>query len=257
MSKQIRLLLTRLPAFIFSTPTAPTGLPAPFVPANTSCDSASAGNKCPSFTVCWLIYNNYTSLCSRENDQIVWDESIKSLLSGGVSLLGVMITIRWACSGTETCVRKPCLFPEADSANATRAQPDAEKRAIDSQTKCLRLHKLSSSNFSNHNILPVIADSREATFWHATQPLVLSDFRELKRLCCQTSNRNTTKEPKTLQLLRASAPHPDSPTKPVLKIFYRSSEKRLLVCTAHMEGPISVKTAFCDGDGNNRINVGM
>lgn len=57
---------------------------APFVPANTSCDSASASNKCPSFTVCWLIYNNYTSLCSRENDQIVWDESIKSLLSGGV-----------------------------------------------------------------------------------------------------------------------------------------------------------------------------
>lgn len=88
MSKQIRQLLTRLPAFIFSTPAAPTGLPAPFVPANTSCDSASAGNKCPSFTVCWLIYNNYTSLCSRENDQIVWDESIKSLLSGGVSLLG-------------------------------------------------------------------------------------------------------------------------------------------------------------------------
>lgn len=111
---------------------------------------------------------------------------------------GVTITIRWACSETETCVRKARLLPEADSVNATCTRPDAEKKAIDSQTKCLCLHKLSSSNFSNHNILPVIIDSGEATFWHTTQPLVLSDFRELKRLCCQTSYRNTTKEPKTL-----------------------------------------------------------
>lgn len=56
----------------------------PLMPANIPSDSVSAGNKCPSFTVCWLIYTNYKTLCSREDDQIVWDESIKSLLSQAI-----------------------------------------------------------------------------------------------------------------------------------------------------------------------------
>lgn len=60
---------------------------APLMPAHIPPDSVFAGNKCPSFTVCWLIYTNYRSLCSREDHQIVPDESIKSLLSQGISLL--------------------------------------------------------------------------------------------------------------------------------------------------------------------------
>lgn len=58
------------------------------MPANIPPASVSAGNKRPSFTVCWLIYTNYRSSCSREDDRIPWDESIKSLLSGGVLLHG-------------------------------------------------------------------------------------------------------------------------------------------------------------------------
>lgn len=44
-------------------------------------DFVSVSNKCPSFTVGRLIYSNYKSLCSRGDDRIVRDESIKSLLS--------------------------------------------------------------------------------------------------------------------------------------------------------------------------------
>lgn len=60
---------------------------APLMPPHIPPDSVFAGNKCPSFTVCWLIYTNYRSLCSSEDHQIVPDESIKSLLSQGISLL--------------------------------------------------------------------------------------------------------------------------------------------------------------------------
>lgn len=111
---------------------------ASFVPANISCDSTSPGNKCPSFTVCWLIYNNYTCLWAREDDQIVWDESIKSLLSEAISWLGVTITIRWACSEVEAYIGKAHLFPrKGDNTNITCTQTEAEKRAINSQTECL------------------------------------------------------------------------------------------------------------------------
>lgn len=47
------------------------------MPAHISSDSTGAGRKYPSFTVCWLIYTNYGSLCCREDNRIVRNESIK------------------------------------------------------------------------------------------------------------------------------------------------------------------------------------
>lgn len=58
------------------------------------------------------------------------------------------------------------LSPEGHATNTLHTQTEAEKRAINSQTKCLRLNNVTSgsSNFQNHNIFPVITDSKAATF---------------------------------------------------------------------------------------------
>lgn len=108
------------------------------------CDSASAGNKCPSFTVCWLIYNNYTSWCSGEDEPIVWDESIKSPLSGDVSPLGghdhnQVSVLR----NGEGAPGRRAFFPERQTTQTqTCGQTEAEKRAISSQNeRLLRNHR--------------------------------------------------------------------------------------------------------------------
>ena len=116
------------------------------MPAHVPSDSVSASNKCPSFTVCWLIYTNYTSLCSREDDQIVWDESIKSLLSQAIisRYLAAVITSgagwgrgggaeKWVCflkthhthTQTHTRTRRDmaCSYPDQEPPPSQTQQP--------------------------------------------------------------------------------------------------------------------------------------
>lgn len=91
---------------------------APLMPAHNSSDFVSAGNKCPSFTVCRLIYSNYKSLCSREDNRIVWDESIKSLLSQAIisRYLAASVRSRAECAAhTRTHTHGRLLFDQTKS----------------------------------------------------------------------------------------------------------------------------------------------
>ncbi len=137
---------------------------APLMPANIPSDSVSAGNKCPSFTVGWLIYTNYRSLCSREDDRIIWDESIKSLLSQAVSHCRIRSGVErawWEAQTWAPCMRTFFGIYEHTS-HISHKHTHTEIRAVSSQTKSLLLHKLSSRrhHYPNHSILTKNADSR-------------------------------------------------------------------------------------------------
>lgn len=80
----------------FSPLQLPQGPLAPPAPPHILSDSVSACNKCSLFfffffTVCCLIYANYACWCSTQDAQIVWDESIKSLLSLGDYPRGILL----------------------------------------------------------------------------------------------------------------------------------------------------------------------
>lgn len=191
------------------------------MPANIPSDSVSAGNKCPSFTVCWLIYTNYRSLCSREDDQIVWDESIKSLLSQAIISRYLAAVIRSAAGWAWWETWASCMHAFFDTHTHTLWDKGCYQPNL--------LLKLSSShpNYLNHSILTKNADSRaELTHAHTgpytrrwahahmggdthsrkLAPRVLSDFRELNSHRWQTNSPSPVKKPLFGQIVCMTSP---------------------------------------------------
>lgn len=115
----------------------------------------------------------------------------------------VMITIRWACTQTETCASGRRAFYRRQ----TIQRQDVDDQMLRKEPLTITPSISVSTNWAAAAIFPV-ATSEQARLI-AEKPhfdtLVLSDFRELKSLCCQTSNRNSIKDAFAAQSICATA----------------------------------------------------